>query len=159
MDTKRLPVFEKFIQDIRASWAQLPDTETRMKKTAELLRGLVGDETMRQHCKNWPSSDGHKNLLLYEDPDYGFVINAVVRVQGAQGGGRNVGEACHMYDVFRFLTGSRVRSISASAIDPGPVPFQRNENFSATTSPRLASAASAEMGSPDASGGGGNAMR
>ena len=53
-------------------------------------------------------------------------------VQGAQGGGRNVGEACHMYDVFRFLTGSRVRSISASAIDPGTVPFQRNENFSAT---------------------------
>ena len=30
-------------------------------------------------------------------------------VHGAQGGGRNIGEACHMYDVFRFLTGAPAR--------------------------------------------------
>jgi predicted dehydrogenase/threonine dehydrogenase-like Zn-dependent dehydrogenase len=53
-------------------------------------------------------------------------------VHGPQGGGRNVGEACHMYDVFRFLTGSPVETVSATAIDPGPLPYQRNENFSAT---------------------------
>src|SRR5581483_2100324 len=40
-------------------------------------------------------------------------------VQGPQGGGRNVGEACHMYDVFRSLTGAPAASITASAIDPG----------------------------------------
>ena len=34
-------------------------------------------------------------------------------VHGAQGGGRNIGEACHMYDVFRFLAGAPVRSIDA----------------------------------------------
>ena len=102
MDTKRLPVFEKFIQNIREAWAQLPDIETRMKKTAELLGGLVGDETMRQHCKNWPSTDGHKNLLLYEDPDYGFVINAVVRVQGAQGGAH---DHAHSWTAYGVLDG------------------------------------------------------
>ena len=52
--------------------------------------------------------------------------------QGPQGGGRNVGEACHMYDVFRFLTGAPVQSIAATAIDPRTLPYQRNENFSAT---------------------------
>ena len=27
-------------------------------------------------------------------------------VHGLHGGSRNIGEACHMYDVFRFLTGA-----------------------------------------------------
>jgi predicted dehydrogenase/threonine dehydrogenase-like Zn-dependent dehydrogenase len=53
-------------------------------------------------------------------------------VQTSQGGGRNLGEACHMYDVFRFLTGSAARSIVAEAIDPGPLPYRRDDNFSAT---------------------------
>jgi hypothetical protein len=29
--SNRLPVFEKFIHDLRAAWAELPDTEARMK--------------------------------------------------------------------------------------------------------------------------------
>ena len=37
-----------------------------------------------------------------------------------------------MYDVFRFLTGAPARSIEAQSIDPRAVPYQRNENFSAT---------------------------
>ena len=37
-------------------------------------------------------------------------------VHGSQGGGRNIGEACHMYDVFRSLTGAPVTSITATAI-------------------------------------------
>jgi predicted dehydrogenase len=53
-------------------------------------------------------------------------------VHGAQGGGRNVGEACHMYDVFRFLVGAPVRSVEASAIDPHELPYSRSDNFAAT---------------------------
>src|SRR5262249_58217239 len=53
-------------------------------------------------------------------------------VHGAQGGGRNVGEACHMYDVFRFLAGAPVRTVDAAAIDPGALPFRRDDNFVAT---------------------------
>jgi predicted dehydrogenase len=53
-------------------------------------------------------------------------------VHGPQGGGRNIGEACHMYDVFRFLTAAPVDSISATAIDPRALPYKRNDNFSAT---------------------------
>lgn len=37
-----------------------------------------------------------------------------------------------MYDVFRFLAGSPARSIAAEAIDPGDLPYRRNDNFSAT---------------------------
>src|SRR3989441_5177212 len=53
-------------------------------------------------------------------------------VHGAQGGGRNVGEACHMYDVFRFLAGAPARSIDAASIDPRDLPYARNDNFAAT---------------------------
>jgi len=53
-------------------------------------------------------------------------------VQGAQGGGRNLGEACHLYDLFRFLADAPVKGIQASAIDPGTLPYRRNDNFCAT---------------------------
>jgi predicted dehydrogenase len=53
-------------------------------------------------------------------------------VHGPQGGGRNIGEACHMYDVFRFLSGSPASSIVAMPIDPKSLPYSRNDNFSAT---------------------------
>lgn len=53
-------------------------------------------------------------------------------VQGSQGGGRNLGEACHMYDVFRCLASAPVMSIEATAIDPGVLPYARSDNFSAT---------------------------
>jgi predicted dehydrogenase len=53
-------------------------------------------------------------------------------IQGPQGGGRNLGEACHMYDCFRFLASAPVASIEATAIDPGALPYLRNDNFSAS---------------------------
>jgi predicted dehydrogenase/threonine dehydrogenase-like Zn-dependent dehydrogenase len=55
-------------------------------------------------------------------------------VHGTQGGGRNIGEACHMYDVFRFLSGKPVAGISARAIDPQALPYLRTDNFCATLS-------------------------
>jgi predicted dehydrogenase/threonine dehydrogenase-like Zn-dependent dehydrogenase len=53
-------------------------------------------------------------------------------VQTAEGGGRNLGEACHMYDTLRFLAASPVRSLAASAIQPGERPLMRTDNFAAT---------------------------
>jgi len=53
-------------------------------------------------------------------------------VHGPQGGGRNIGEACHMYDVFRSLTGAPVVSVSATSIQPGTMPYLKNDNFVAT---------------------------
>jgi predicted dehydrogenase/NADPH:quinone reductase-like Zn-dependent oxidoreductase len=75
---------------------------------------------------------GRRAPLVIEYRLNGGYIPADSWVQGAQGGGRNIGEACHMYDVFRSLIGSPVRSISATSIDPRDTPHQRNDNFSAT---------------------------
>jgi hypothetical protein len=37
-----------------------------------------------------------------------------------------------MYDVFRFLADSSVAKVSATAINPGSLPYLRNDNFCAT---------------------------
>lgn len=102
-DINRLPVFEKFIQDLRAAWAELPDTEKRMKRVKVLLEVLVKDATMKEHSKRWPSTEGHKNLLLYEDPDYQFVINAVVRTPGRDG---RIHDHAHAWTAYGVLDGT-----------------------------------------------------
>ena len=55
-------------------------------------------------------------------------------IQGAHGGGRNLGEACHFYDCFRALAGAPIRSVVATPINPDALPFKRNDNFQATLS-------------------------
>lgn len=53
-------------------------------------------------------------------------------VHGPEGGGRNRGEACHIYDLFGYLTGSRVVSVQAKAIRPGTGHYHAADNFMAT---------------------------
>jgi len=53
-------------------------------------------------------------------------------VHGPEGGGRNLGEACHFYDLFTFLTGSRAEDISAQAIRPATAHYAASDNFVAT---------------------------
>jgi predicted metal-dependent enzyme (double-stranded beta helix superfamily) len=114
--SNRLPIFEKFIQDARSVWAELPDDEMRMKRIRVLLQKLVNESAMREHSKNWPSTEGHKNLLLYEDPDYGFVVNAVVRTPGRQGG---IHDHAHAWTAYGVLDGTerleRYRRVDSSS--------------------------------------------
>ena len=101
-DKPRLAVFDQFIQSARAFCAANPDTEARMKKIKILLGALVNDPTLCEHAKTWPSTEGHKNLLLYEDPDYGFVVNAVVRTPGREG---RVHDHAHAWTAYGVLEG------------------------------------------------------
>lgn len=98
----RLPAFEKFIQELRAAWARLPDMESRMKKGQELLAELVKDPRLRAISNSWPSTEGRKNLLFYEDPDYGFAINGVVRVPGRKG---SIHDHAHAWTAYGILDG------------------------------------------------------
>jgi len=100
----RLPAFEKFIQDLRAAWRDLPDTESRMKKGRDLLAELVKDQSLRESCKRWPDTDGgRRNLLFYEDPDYGFVINGVVHGPNRRGA---IHDHAHAWTAYGLLEGS-----------------------------------------------------
>ena len=55
-------------------------------------------------------------------------------VHGPEGGGRNIGEACHVYDLFDALVGdAEVESVSAQAIRSDGTRLAANDNFVATT--------------------------
>ncbi len=83
--TDRLPVLDTFIGELRALWAAHPDNKSRMERAKPLLEKFVMEPSLKVHSANWPSTEGHKNLLLHVDPDHDFVINAVVRVPGRKG--------------------------------------------------------------------------
>ena len=55
-------------------------------------------------------------------------------VHGGEGGGRNLGEACHIYDLFTFLTGSKIVKVEAQAIKPATGYYSADDNFTATLS-------------------------
>jgi predicted dehydrogenase/threonine dehydrogenase-like Zn-dependent dehydrogenase len=55
-------------------------------------------------------------------------------VHGPEGGGRNIGEACHIYDLFTKLTGARATDVRASAARAKGRQWHRNDNFVATIS-------------------------
>ena len=55
-------------------------------------------------------------------------------VHGAEGGGRNIGEACHIYDLFNFVTGSTVSGVTAHGVRAKDGPWLSNDNFIATVS-------------------------
>jgi predicted dehydrogenase len=53
-------------------------------------------------------------------------------VHGPEGGGRNIGEACHIYDLFHYLVAADVKDVSARSIEPSSDQWARNDNFVAT---------------------------
>jgi len=53
-------------------------------------------------------------------------------VHTEEGGGRNIGEACHIYDLFTYLTGSKVIAVDAKSIKPSTGYYGRTDNFVAT---------------------------
>jgi predicted dehydrogenase len=54
-------------------------------------------------------------------------------VHGPEGGGRNIGEACHIYDIFNSLCGgAKEVAVNAYSIDPASKQWNKNDNFVAT---------------------------
>ena len=97
-----LPAFDAFIADLRKIWSQESDTQRRMELARDRLETLVRDPALQRHSQSWPSTEGRKNLLLHEDDDYGFVVNAVVREPGRLGG---VHDHAHAYTAYGVCYG------------------------------------------------------
>lgn len=55
-------------------------------------------------------------------------------VHGPEGGGRNIGEACHIYDLFTFLTNAKAVNVGAQSIRPKTEYYSPKDNFIVTTS-------------------------
>jgi predicted dehydrogenase/threonine dehydrogenase-like Zn-dependent dehydrogenase len=73
-------------------------------------------------------------------------------VHGPEGGGRNVGEACHIYDLFGYLTDAQPVVCNATPMSRIPGGCRPNENFVATISYSDGSVASLHYTSVGSSG-------
>ena len=78
-------------------------------------------------------SNSHSPFVLNYRMNAGFIAQDHW-VHGQEGGGRNLGEACHIYDLFTALSNSKITGVSAHAIRSNNAHYQQNDNFVATLS-------------------------
>ncbi len=103
-----LPVVHSFVEDVRAIYASESDMEARFKRISPLLENLLTDETLNELSKGWPFRNdparGYvENLLFYEDPDYGFVLNSLMKKPGES---TPVHDHAHTWTLYGVLRGS-----------------------------------------------------
>lgn len=98
-----LPAAENFVDEMRRSCAAGLVGRARWERCRELLKILLADPALKQHAQSWPIGgfDGKKvdNLLFYEDPDYGFVINALIKHPGGRAMVHDHGPSWTIYGV------------------------------------------------------------
>jgi len=73
----------------------------------------------------------HNPLLIQYRMNAGF-IPLDHWVHGPEGGGRIVGEACHLVDLCTYLTGSKVHALSVHHLTPQTSAFSAADNLTAT---------------------------
>jgi predicted metal-dependent enzyme (double-stranded beta helix superfamily) len=99
MQSQQLPAFKDFVDHLRDIWSREPDTQKRMEQARPLMEHLLHDDTLKAHSKDWMSTEGRKNLLLHVDDEFGFVVNAVVRMPGRTGSIHDHANAWVLYGV------------------------------------------------------------
>jgi len=87
---------ERFISQMRELFAREPDNDKRWTEVPTILKELLADPDVCAATQFWPvpgmtpaSEPGDRragNLLFYEDPDYGFVINGQIHEAGQRQG-------------------------------------------------------------------------
>ena len=58
-----------------------PDLDRRWARITAILQQMLASPALRQAAAAWPERQGERpqNLLLYQDPDHGFVLNGLVK--------------------------------------------------------------------------------
>jgi predicted metal-dependent enzyme (double-stranded beta helix superfamily) len=98
---------QKFIQSARALFAEEPEPSKRWEKMRTLLAALLADQSVRAQSENWPhcaqGSDRAENLLFYEDPDYKFVINGLIKAPRTR---TQIHDHAHNWTLYGVLEGT-----------------------------------------------------
>ena len=118
--SEMLPAVEVFVSRVRDLFAKgVEDTEI-WTDACDHLRDLLADEELKKHAGTWPDSlsvEGRPgNLLFYEDPDYGFVLNALIKAPNLKTSIHDHGKSWTLYGVLEG--GERVTRFER--LDDGP---------------------------------------
>ncbi len=119
LNEKELASIEKFYEKSEGKPVLLTGFNRRFSKYARALHEAVQKRT-NPMILNYRMNAGHISLDHW--------------VHGEEGGGRNVGEACHIYDLFTYLTGAKIVKVEAQMIKPTTEYYSASDNFVATLS-------------------------
>lgn len=117
-------ILRAFIAAMRALWQEYLSDAERWRRVSELLPMLLDSSALRESAKSWPTpSDKHpraQNLLFYEDPDYHFVINGLIKRPGDT---TAVHDHAHTWTVYSVIEGEervvRYRRAGAALAEDG----------------------------------------
>jgi len=123
-----LPAVARFVDALRGLHENEPDEAVRWRTAAERLRQLLRDPELKAHAQGWPTSPAklglegkHANLLFYEDPDHGFVINGLIKKPAAKTTVHDHGRSWTLYGVLDGAE-SVLRFRRADGGRPGELP-------------------------------------
>ena len=98
-----LPAAEEFVTRVRALFDEPMSDEERWSTACDYHRAFLDDPGLKAHAATWPDSlveEGKPaNLLFYEDPDHGFVINALIKKPGLKTSVHDHGPSWTLYGV------------------------------------------------------------
>lgn len=128
---------QRFVDAVRGLFADGLAEEDLWTQVAVELRILLDDPALKAHTANWPDTKKGggppSNLLFYEDPDYGFVLNALVKAPGAVTNVHDHGKSWTLYGV---LEGGehieRYRRVDDNPTDIGPATLDPDGSFDVT---------------------------
>jgi len=120
---------KRFVEKARDLFAEEPDLERRWELLRPILAELLADPEVQEAATRWPDCvalDGRaENLLVYEDPDYGFAINGLTKGGSRQAGERTrIHDHGHIYTLYGVLSG-RERVERYERLDDGSRPDYR----------------------------------
>jgi predicted metal-dependent enzyme (double-stranded beta helix superfamily) len=104
-------VASQFIADVRRLFAEVSDDGERWRRIAALLPDLLANPGLREQSTSWPdcqqgSADQRaENLLFYEDPDHGFVINGLIKAPQKR---TQIHDHAHLWTAYGVLDGSEM---------------------------------------------------
>src|SRR5690242_12369089 len=108
VETTTQNALERFVSQTRELFARESDPERRWTTLSPILAELLADPTVLEASRGWPDcvpADGRaENLLFYEDPDYGFAINGLVKGRGPADRAR-IHDHAHIYTLYGVLDG------------------------------------------------------
>ena len=135
MPANTLPkTIQNFVEAIRGHFADGKEGADLWQSVSEDLKTLLSDPSLIQQSKSWPDTkqgDGPpSNLLFYEDPDHGFVLNAFVKGPNSVTNVHDHGPSWTLYGV---LDGGehiqRFSRVDDNPTDSGPAELKLNGEF------------------------------
>ena len=112
-----LQSMSRFVEEVRELYAALGDPAKVWPEAKAPMAALLKDPLLAASSKDWPVSD-HENLLFYEDPEFGFVVNGLIKGPGHK---TRIHDHAHIWVLYGVLTGSE-EILRYERMDDGSVP-------------------------------------